>query len=536
MPQAVTQTAPPWWKGAVIYQIYPRSFLDTGGDGVGDLVGITARLDHVASLGVDAIWLSPFFVSPMKDYGYDVADYTDVDPLFGTLADFDTLIARAHALGLRVIVDMVFAHTSDQHRWFASSRDLPEGPHADWYVWADPGPDGAPPNNWQSVFGGPAWRWNAARNQYFMHNFLAEQPQLNCREPAVQDALLEAMRFWLERGVDGFRLDAINYAMHDPALPDNPVRPPDGRLRTRPFDFQIHLHNQSQPENLAFVRRIRALADRYGEIFLVGEIGGEWSATEMKSYTADDLHLHSVYSFDFLSADRLTPDLVARTVAPWSGAVGEGWPSWAFSNHDAPRVASRWATGEAELLPAGLSMALLLALRGNAFLYQGEELGLPQAEVPFADLRDPEAIANWPLGLGRDGARTPMPWRSDARHGGFSEGRPWLPVDPRHLALAIADQDADTTSALSVVRRLLELRRTFSALRTGDFRLLPVKAPLLAFDRSDHGVAMRCVFNLGDQPVASALLEGWQPVFESGPAMTDGQIAPRSAIWATRPG
>jgi alpha-glucosidase len=532
MPQAVSRTALSWWKGAVIYQIYPRSFLDTDGDGVGDLAGITARLDYVASLGVDAIWLSPFFVSPMKDYGYDVADYTDVDPLFGTLADFDALITRAHDLGLRVIVDMVFAHTSDQHPWFRSSRDVADGPHADWYVWAQPKPDGSPPNNWQSVFGGPGWTWNAARKQYFMHNFLKEQPQLNCREPAVQDALLEAMRFWLERGVDGFRLDAINYAIHDPALLDNPARPADGGMRTRPFDFQIHRHNQSQPEIPAFLQRVRALADSYGEIFLVGEIGGEWAATEMKTYTADDLHLHSVYSFDFLSADRLTPDLVVNTVGQWSGEVGEGWPSWAFSNHDAPRVASRWATRVGQELPPGFSMALLLALRGNAFIYQGEELGLPQAKVPFEDLLDPEAIANWPLGLGRDGARTPLPWRADPPHGGFSTRRPWLPVDPRHLMLAIADQDANETSSLGAVRRLLNLRRAHSALRTGGFHPLAAEAPLLAFDRGDHGPAVRCVFNLGDEPVTSALLEGWRLIYASDTAATPDQIGPMSATWA----
>ena len=532
MLQAVNPAAPPWWKGAVIYQVYPRSFLDTDGDGVGDLAGITARLDHVASLGVDAIWLSPFFVSPMKDYGYDVADYTDVDPLFGTLSDFDALIARAHDLGLRIIVDMVFAHTSDQHRWFTSSRDVPAGPHGNWYVWADPKPDGSPPNNWQSVFGGPGWTWNAARSQYFMHNFLAEQPQLNCHEPAVQDALLEVMRFWLERGVDGFRLDAINYAMHDARLTDNPARPPDGQLRTRPFDFQVHLHNQSQPEILAFLQRIRGLASSYGEIFLVGEIGGEWSATEMKDYTADDLHLHSVYSFDFLSAARLTPDLVGQAVGQWSGVIGEGWPSWAFSNHDAPRVASRWATGEDALLPAEFSLALLFSLRGNAFVYQGEELGLPQAKVPFEALKDPEAIANWPHGLGRDGARTPIAWRSDAPTGGFTTGKPWLPVDPRHLALAVANQEADAASALNSVRRLLSLRKAHPGLRHGDFRLVLAEHPILAFDRGDQGMPVRCVFNLGAEPVAIPVLDGWRAVFASCRNSTPAQIAPRSAIWA----
>lgn len=537
----MTQTMPyfgapagaPWWKGAIIYQIYPRSFLDSDGDGVGNLAGIIAGLDHVASLGVDAIWLSPFFVSPMRDYGYDVADYCDVDPMFGTLADCDALIARAHALGLRVIVDMVCSHSSDRHPWFLSSCADLAGPHGDWYVWADPRCEGSPPNNWQSLFGGPAWTWNAKRRQYYMHNFLKEQPQLNCRNPAVQDALLDAMRFWLDRGVDGFRLDAINYAMHNPALTDNPPRRPEDGARTRPFDFQVHLHNQSQPEILGFLRRIRDLADSYGEIFLVGEVGGEWSAQETKLYTAWDRHLHSCYSFAFLTAPELTTDVVAQTVGEWSGAAGEGWPSWAFSNHDAPRVATRWAARDGRLLSAEFSMALLLSLRGNAFVYQGEELGLPHADVPFAALRDPEAIHNWPHGVGRDGARTPLPWRADAAHGGFTTGEPWLPVDRRHLPLAIDQQEAGPQSELARVRHLIALRENHLALRTGSYRSLGAPSPLLAFDRGEGKDVIRCLFNLSEVPVATDLLEGWQPLLETSATARPGMIAPRTAIWAT---
>jgi alpha-glucosidase len=312
-----------WWRGAVIYQIYPRSFADSNGDGVGDLPGITARLDYVASLGVDAVWISPFFTSPMHDYGYDVADYRDVDPLFGTLADFDVLLGRAHALGMRVIVDLVFAHTSDQHPWFQASRCSRDNVFADWYVWADAKPDGTPPNNWQSVFGGPGWTWNAERGQYFMHNFLRQQPQLNVHNDAVQDALLAVAAYWLGRGVDGFRLDAINYAMHNPALTDNPARPDGTGRRTRPFDFQSHLHNQSQPEIPAFLARLRMLTDSYDAAFVVGEIGGEFEKTEIKAYTAGDQHLHSGYSFAFLSKSTLTADLVRGVLGAWSGEQGE---------------------------------------------------------------------------------------------------------------------------------------------------------------------------------------------------------------------
>ncbi|TPE64985.1 alpha-glucosidase, partial [Sandaracinobacter neustonicus] len=290
----------PWWKGAVIYQIYPRSFQDSNGDGIGDLPGITRRLEYVASLGVDAIWLSPFFRSPMRDFGYDIEDYCDVDPTFGTLADFDALVARAHALGLKVIIDQVYAHSSDRHAWFQSSREGRHGTHADWYVWVDPKPDGSPPNNWQSVFGGPAWTWDARRRQYYMHNFLREQPQLNLHNPQVQDALLATAQFWLDRGVDGFRVDAINFAMHDPLLRDNPPAPPGPR--TRPFDYQLRRYNQSHPDIPGFLARLRVLLDSYGATFSVAEVGGDDPIPEMRVFTAGNSHLNSAYSFAFLYA------------------------------------------------------------------------------------------------------------------------------------------------------------------------------------------------------------------------------------------
>ena len=283
-----------WWRGAVVYQIYPRSFADTNGDGIGDLKGITAHLDHVASLGVDAVWLSPFYPSPMKDFGYDVADYCDVDPVFGTLADFDALLTKAHDLGLKVVVDQVWSHTSDRHPWFQASRQDRANPYADWYVWADARADGAPPNNWQSVFGGPGWTWDARRGQYYQHNFLPEQPQLNARNPAVQEALLAVGRFWLDRGVDGFRLDAVNFMMGDPELRDNPALPPGGK-RTRPFDFQDKIRNQSSPDILPFLERVRALTDSYNDRFTVAEVAGDHAAREMKQYTADNRRLNSAY-------------------------------------------------------------------------------------------------------------------------------------------------------------------------------------------------------------------------------------------------
>jgi alpha-glucosidase len=490
----------PWWKGAVVYQIYPRSFQDSNDDGVGDLAGITARLEHVASLGVDAIWLSPFFTSPMKDFGYDIADYCNVDPTFGTLEDFDALVARAHELGLKVIIDQVYAHTSDAHEWFRASRQSRSGPHADWYVWADPKPDGSPPNNWQSVFGGPAWTWDARRQQYYMHNFLSAQPQLNGHNPEVQDALLAAAQFWLDRGVDGFRVDAINFSMHDLGMRDNPPAPPGPR--TRPFDYQEKRYNQSHPDIPHFLARLRALLDRYGATFTVAEVGGADPIPEMRAFTADDRHLNSAYSFAFLYAEKLTPQVVAAALADWPDEPGLGWPSWALTNHDSPRGLSRWAPPAERAAFARMAMLLLMSLRGNPFLYYGEELGLTQVDIPFEELKDPEAIANWPLTLSRDGARTPMPWQADAPNAGFSKVKPWLPVGPDHPALAVDRQAADPQSLLNLTRRLVALRRAEPALRLGRLERLKAEGALLSFERWHENRRLRIALNMGADTIA----------------------------------
>ena len=496
----------PWWRGAAIYQVYPRSFADSNGDGIGDLAGITARLDHIARLGVDALWISPFFTSPMADFGYDVADYCDVDPIFGTLADFDALVARAHGLGLKVIIDQVFAHTSDKHVWFAESRASRDNARADWYVWADPKADGTPPNNWQSVFGGPAWTWDARRCQYYMHSFLREQPQLNVHNPAVQEALLGAARFWLERGVDGFRLDALNHALHDPQLRDNPVAAPNGAPRTRSFDYQERRFSQSQPGVVAFAEKIRALCDQYGAVHTVAEVGGALAEEEMKAYTAGDARLNSAYGFNFLYAPSLTPRLVAETMARWPGGVdcdglAEGWPSWAFENHDAPRAVSRWcASADADRF-ARMKLALLACLRGNIILYQGEELGLEQDELSFEQLRDPEAISNWPLTLARDGARTPLPWVAQDEQGGFTSGTPWLPLSPANLARAVDRQEGDPASLLHHTRALLALRRAHPALRLGSLAVTHADEGLLVLRRELDGAVIEVCFNFGPEPL-----------------------------------
>ncbi len=494
-----------WWRGATIYQIYPRSFADSNGDGVGDLPGITAHLEHVASLGVDAIWLSPFFASPMKDFGYDVSDYFAVDPLFGTLDDFDALVARAHALGVRVIIDQVYAHTSDAHDWFRESRSDRTNAKADWFVWADAKADGSPPTNWQSVFGGPAWTWDARRGQYYLHNFLSSQPNINLHNPVVQDALLGVARFWLDRGVDGFRIDAINFAAHDPLLRDNPPAPKTDAVRTRPFDFQQHLYNQSHPIIATFVERLRALTDTYGDVFTVAEVGGPDPIEEMHRFTAQPGGINSAYSFDFLYSPNLRPALVEKVLGDWPDGAAMGWPSWAFSNHDAPRAISRWANAADRAAMARLNLLLLISLRGNIFVYQGEELGLTQAEIAFADLRDPEAIANWPLTLGRDGARTPMPWSSTAPNAGFSNAKPWLPIPDAHRALAVERQTGDDASQLALTRTLIRLRARHDALTMGTATVLEADDSVLALERSFGRERLVCVFNLGRTPAI------WRP-------------------------
>jgi alpha-glucosidase len=528
-----TTTEREWWRGAVIYQIYPRSFADSNDDGVGDLRGIAARLDYIRSLGVDAIWLSPFYKSPMRDFGYDVADYCEVDPVFGTLGDFDALVARAHALGLKVIIDQVFSHTSDRHLWFEESKRDRENAKADWYVWADPKPDGSAPNNWLSVFKGPAWTWCSRRGQYYLHNFLPEQPDLNVHNAAVQDALLDVARFWFDRGVDGFRLDAVNFMMCDLSLRDNPPAAPGGR-KARPFDFQSHIYNQSHPDIPHFLARLRALADSYGDRFLVAEVGGENAVAEMKLYTAPPHGLHSAYGFQFLVKDRLDAGLVTDIAGAWRSDGSEGWPAWAFSNHDAPRAVSRWAHGRDSGDVANLSIYLLACLRGSIFLYQGEELGLPQSQVPFERLRDPETIANWPLPLaGRDGARTPMPWSAHAPNAGFSSVEPWLPVDPAHCRLAVDAQEESPGAPLHVARRAINLRRTYPALRAEAMTFFGAPAPLLVFQRGEGESSVLCVFNLGDEPVAWRLPDGWR-IAESLNGAEEGVSPALSALLAVK--
>lgn len=520
------QTCTDWWRGATIYQIYPRSFADSNGDGIGDLNGIASRLDYVKSLGVDGIWLSPFFTSPMRDFGYDVTDYEGVDPMFGTLADFDALVARAHALDLKVIIDQVWSHTAREHPWFIESRESRDNPKADWYVWADANPDGTPPSNWQSWMGGPAWRWEPRRGQYHLHNFLPEMPDLNFHCPAVQDAVLEIGKFWLERGVDGFRLDTANLYFHSQGFENNPPFPPGQRGDT-PVMMQRHTHNIDQPETLAFMERLRALMDGYPGRMAVAEIGSPDSLTRMMEYTRGNTRLHTAYSFNFLGPRR-DPQFVVEQMQPWQEEAGcASWPAWAFSNHDAVRVATRWAGGETSSFAFGASaagisggengvtaeqrnqlhLALLASLRGTLFIYQGEELGLEQSDVPFEYIQDPYGKAQWPKNKGRDGCRTPHPWRRDAPHAGFTTGTPWLPVDAAHQALAVDVQEAQAHSCLQFTRALLRMRRTHPALQRGKFTPLHVSATQLVVLRELDADAVLCAFNFSGVEIALQLDE-----------------------------
>ncbi len=500
-----------WWRGAVIYQVYPRSFQDSNGDGIGDLLGIVQRLPYIASLGVDAVWISPFFKSPMKDFGYDVSDYRDVDPMFGSLSDFDAVIDTAHDLGLKVMIDLVLSHTSDQHPWFKESRQSKDNPKSNWYVWADAKPDGTPPNNWLSIFGGSAWHWDARRCQYYLHNFLASQPDLNFHEPQVQESLLDVARFWLERGVDGFRLDTINFYFADKQLRDNPALAPELRNQTiapavNPYNHQEHIYSKNQPENLEFLRRLRAVMEPYNAA-AVGEIGDAQRGLELLGeYTAGDDLMQMCYAFELLSGEMPTAQVIADVFAHVDEVAADGWACWAYSNHDVERHATRWSlTPSAERL----FLTMLMCLRGSACIYQGEELGLQQAEVPFEDLQDPYGIEFWPEYKGRDGCRTPMVWTQSNQNGGFStSGRTWLPVPSEHLHSSVAASEANPTSILHHYRRAISFRRAHQALIRGEQSAMSVDGNVLRFIRTLGSETVFCAFNISDEPGYARLPAG----------------------------
>ncbi len=461
-----------WWQTGVIYQIYPRSFKDATGDGVGDLAGIIEQLDYLSeTLGIDAIWLSPFYPSPMADFGYDVADYTDVDPLFGDLATFDELVAQAHRRGIQVIVDLVPNHTSDRHPWFIESRSSRTAPKRNWYVWADPKPNGSLPNNWLSVFGGPAWEWDEATGQYYLHSFLKEQPDLNWRNPEVKAAMFDVVRFWLERGVDGFRIDVAHYIMKDPDLRDNPPNPkPEGTLQrpAREYDTQLHPYDKGHPDVHAVLRELRRLLDAYSAErprYSVGEIHiFDWEL--WASYYGQNLdELHMPFNFALLNVP-WQAQAIRQVVDSLESAILPGaWPNYVLGNHDHPRLASRYGPAQARV-----AAMLLLTLRGTPTLYYGDEIGMADVPIPFEEQQDPFGLRE--PGFGRDPCRTPMQWTPGPNAGFAAPGVPklWLPLTSDYRTVNVERQLAEPASLLSLYRRLLAYRKATPALQWGSYR------------------------------------------------------------------
>jgi alpha-glucosidase len=482
----------PWWQQGVIYQIYPRSFQDTDGDGIGDLRGIELRLDYLAGLGIDAIWISPIYPSPMVDFGYDVADYCSVDPLFGTLEDFDRLLTTAHARDLKVILDFVPNHSSDQHPWFLESRASRNNPKRDWFLWREPAPGGGPPNNWISDFGGPAWTWDKATKQYYYHAFLKEQPDLNWRNPELRKAMYEVLRFWLDRGVDGFRVDVLWHMIKAADFRDNPLNP-----SYRPSMGEMHRvlqHNSTdQPEVHEIAREMRRLTDEYSERLLIGEI--YLPVERVMDYYGNNLNeVHLPFNFELIDAAWNARDLVSLITRYEDALPAGGWPNWVLSNHDRQRIAARLGQNQARV-----AALLLLTLRGTPTMYYGDELGLKDEAIPRDRVRDPRELREPGLGLGRDPQRTPMPW-DGSPNAGFTGGDPWLPLNADWGKRNVEASERDTCSILNLYRRLLALRRTHRPLSIGDISLLEPQGDTLAYERRSGDARLLVALNLGGTP------------------------------------
>jgi oligo-1,6-glucosidase/alpha-glucosidase len=513
----------PWWEGGTIYQIYPRSFQDSDGDGIGDLEGIRQRLAHVVSLGVDAIWLSPIFPSPMADFGYDVSDYCNVAAMFGNLASFDALLAEVHARGLKLLLDFVPNHSSDQHPWFIESRSSPGNPKRDWYIWRDPAANGGPPNNWTSDMGGSAWEFDAHSGQYYLHAFLREQPDLNWRNPEVRQAMTEVLHFWFDRGVDGFRIDVLWHCIKADGLPDNPPNPdfrPDMGEK-----FKVLQHNSAnRPEIHEIAGDFRAIAERYGERLLVGEICLPVPALMQYYGSTDAPGVHLPFNFQLLDAP-WQPAALAQIITDYEAALPPGgWPNWVMGSHDAPRIAGR--LGDAQ---ARIAAMLLLTLRGTPTLFQGDELGIGLVDIPADRIRDPQDLRQPGLGLGRDPSRTPMPW-NDGQHAGFSTTEPWLPLNDDWPSRNVARQQQDPGSILTLYQRLLALRRSRPALSIGDFALVSSDDGMLQYERRHNGERLLVALNLTDGPKRLSLRDGasvGQLLLSTIPGRTsDGALAP----------
>jgi oligo-1,6-glucosidase/alpha-glucosidase len=517
-----TASRHPWWERGVIYQIYPRSFQDSDGDGIGDLAGIMQRLDHVADLGVDAIWLSPIFPSPMADFGYDVADYCGVEPIVGDLAAFDALLSAVHARGLKLLLDFVPNHSSDQHPWFVESRSSRENPKRDWYIWRDAAPDGGLPNNWISDFGGSSWEWDERTEQYYLHAFLKEQPDLNWRNADLRAAMFDVLRFWFDRGVDGFRIDVLWHIAKHADLPDNPTNPAwNPAVRDR--DRLIQLHSTDQPEAHVWSAQMRRLADDYGDRVLIGEIFLPNDRHARWFGTAEQPQVHLPFNFQLIENEWNAASLRTIIAEYEASLPAFGWPNWVLGSHDAPRIAAR--LGDAQ---ARVAAMLLLTLRGTPTLYQGDELGIGEVTIPPDRMRDPQHHRQPELDIGRDRSRTPMPW-SDAPFAGFSTVEPWLPLNDDWRTRNVAAQEEDAGSLLQLYRQLLALRRSNDALSVGSFALTTADDDVISFTRSSGPATVLVVLNLGDRERRFVMPEG----FRSG-EMLMSTLTPRSVDGTVR--
>jgi len=489
-----------WWESAVFYQIYPRSFKDSNNDGIGDLAGVIEKLDHLndgkgGGLGIDAIWFSPFFPSPQADFGYDVSDYCNIDSDYGTLEDFDQLVEESHRRGIKIVLDLVLNHSSDQHKWFQESRKNSTNSKVDWYVWADPKPDGSPPNNWLAVFGGAAWTFEPQRGQYYLHNFLPEQPDLNWYNPEVREALADVVRFWVKRGADGFRLDTANYYAYDRQLRDNPKRPENSELmedgqEANPLSQYITKYSKDRPENLEFIHFLRKIFEENG-VVSIGEIGSaEGLESTLKlgtDYVKNGKGLHLAYTFSMLNKN-MSAEYLEHVLRVTEESIEDGWPCWSLSNHDCMRMISRFdCFGERDGFQQ-MMLLLLLSLRGTPIIYYGEEVDMQEYEITKDELRDPQGIRFWPDIKGRDGCRLPFPWDSKLTNQGFNSGtKPWLPAANK---LSLDQAKADSGSTFHVLQEMLQIRKKFPALQTGSYRKILLDGDCFVFERKTVGETM----------------------------------------------
>ena len=498
-----------WWESAVFYQIYPRSFKDSNNDGIGDLAGVIEKLDHLSDgkgggLGIDAIWFSPFFPSPQADFGYDVSDYCNIDSDYGTLEDFDQLVEESHRRGIKIVLDLVLNHSSDQHKWFQESRKNSTNSKVDWYVWADPKPDGSPPNNWLAVFGGAAWTFEPQRGQYYLHNFLPEQPDLNWYNPDVREALADVVRFWMKRGADGFRLDTANYYAYDRQLRDNPKRPENSELiedgqEANPLSQYITKYSKDRPENLEFIHFLRKIFDENG-VVSIGEIGSaEGLESTLKlgtDYVKNGKGLHLTYTFSMLNKN-MNAEYLEHVLRVTEESIEDGWPCWSLSNHDCMRMISRFdCFGERDGFQQ-MMLLLLLSLRGTPIIYYGEEVDMQEYEITKDELRDPQGIRFWPDIKGRDGCRLPFPWDSKLTNQGFNSGtKPWLPAVNK---LSLDQAKADSGSTFHVLQEMLQIRKKFPALQNGSYRKILLDGDCFVFERKTEDETMLIAANFSTE-------------------------------------